>query len=242
MTKYILDYNCGQKGDFLSNYFNNNGLNIENNFNKSLTNKVNLKLLSNYLKQGDFNTIEQFLSQDFIIISGMNLQLISKTLLEKYNCKVIRLLTEEKFIKTCFVECVIKHNTASVDPISMMKITKKFDIDSFKFFKKIKYQIDFKLIKENVELTDENRGKKIINLIETYDEGHFAKNIIHGNVYKILNYGDIYVNKKYDLLYEIKPDFDPIHYENLLEKTWLPDIVNFFGYDINLRSYGYRDY
>jgi hypothetical protein len=118
-------------------------------------------------------------------------------------------------------------------------------IKSNKLFKNVRYRIDCDLITNKLELNNKNRIEMVMEILKNMESWYNLYRKIKNDyptLFKNFWYGDIFINKKYDILYELKPDFDPDHYENLLEQTWLPDVVNVFGYDINLRKYGYRDY
>jgi hypothetical protein len=240
MTKYLLDYFGGSKGDFLANFINNNEIQLDNKFSKSKSQKINLKL------PFDDNTLHEILSKDFMFCAGHKLYNIDSYFLKKYGCKILKLMIEEKFITTVLIEFYIKNQLHPTNIVTEMKIKNINDYHYFQKYKKVKYVIDFDLIENCKELTDENRITELLinleNIPNEFSEKKLLINQLYDTIYKTLSYGDIFINKKYDMLNEIKPSFNSVVYEELLEKTWLPDIVNVFGYDINLRSYGYRDY
>ena len=242
MTKYLLDFECGQKGDFLCNFLNGKKLRIENNFNKSFPDDINLKLLDSLIKKGKEEILKNTLSKDFLICAGHNLDIIDDNILDQYNCKIIKLITEEKFAQTSLIECIIKHNTASTNVISNMRYGDGDAKENFKLYKKIKYHIDTILIEENIEITDSNRCLRIIKMIHDKKFDFLRSSTVNKNVWNIINYGDIYVNKNFDMLYEICPTFDEKYFLECLEKTWLPNKINLFGKIVDLRDYGYRDY
>jgi hypothetical protein len=236
MTKYLLDYRGGCKGDFLCNFVNFNDVFFVGDYKKSTTPNYNFK-------DGSKTKIEKILKQELVIVAGHRLDFLDKKLLQDNNCKIIKLCIENKFYQTASVEFFIKYFTTIISKVELLYLLPKKDY--FKFVDTAKYCIDLNLIQLNLDLTDKNRLNFLLmslnNATERYIKYENLK-LDYPTVYKNFWYGDIYVNKKYDMLYEIKPDFDPIHYENLLEKTWLPDVVNVFGYDIDLRKYGYRNY
>jgi len=242
MTKYLLDYSCGQKGDFLSNFLNGKDLRIENNFNKSFPDDINLKLLSTLIEKNKNSILEETLSKDFLVCSGHNLDIIGSDILNQYDCKIIKLITEEKYINTSFIECVIKHNTALTNIASTIRYGDGSAKENFKLYKKVKYHIDATLIIENIEITDANRRARILQMIKNREIRFSHKDNIYKTVWKVLNYSDVYVNSNFDLLYEICPKFDEKYFIECLEKTWLPDKIDLFGEMVDLRELGYRDY
>ena len=152
-----------------------------------------------------------------------------------FDCKIIKMNIEKKYYKTAAIEFIIKNNMNFIEKFSLL------NLKNIRF----KYRLDFKLIEKNKILNKINCIDELIECLENNEEEfkiYDDLNKTYEQVYKTLSYEDIYINKKYDILYEIKPTFDPQLYESLLEKTWLPDVVNCFGYDIDLRKYGYRDY
>ena len=236
MTKYLLDYLGGCKGDFLCNFVNFNDVFFVGNY--KLSNTPN-----SHFKNKITVNVQKILQQELIIVAGHRLDFLDEKILQTNNCKIIKLCIENKFYQTAAVEFFIKKFTTTISKVKLLsRLPKK---DFFKFHNKAKYWIDLELIQLNLDFTNENRLNVLISKLQNTAERFIQYEklkVDYHTVYKNFWYGDIYVNKKYDMLYEIKPDFDPIHYENLLEKTWLPDVVNVFGYDINLRKYGYRDY
>jgi hypothetical protein len=235
MTKYLLDYSGGCKGDFLCNFLNHGLLFLEDNLRSK---SVDGGLKRNYSQE----RIEHFLLKDICILPMHNQNNFFTNIIKKYPVKVFKLKIEPKFYKTAMIEFIIKNNTAKITK-EVLFSNQSYDV--LKNFKQLKYHIDLLLKEKDNELTDKIRYEKIISLLNEVENNYEIYEISNNavdNIYKELYYGNLYVNKKYDMLYEIKPDFNSIHYENLLEKTWLPDVLNVFGYDINLRKYGYRDY
>jgi hypothetical protein len=237
MTKYLLDYRGGCKGDFLCNFINYNKIIYDNDYRKSKTPNLSLKI---DIEQVPTSRIEKTLQQDISIIAGHNLQKLHCDLLLKYNVKILKINLEEKFYKTAAIESLIKNSKNSIGKLNSF-LLKKIN----KSFKDNSYYIDYTLIKNQIEITDENRHESLLSLlnnIENEFDSYYELKPDYPTLYKNINYEDIYLNKKYDALYEIKQNFDSVLYEELLEKTWLPDIVNLFGYDIDLKKYGYRVY
>jgi hypothetical protein len=238
MTKYLLDYLGGCKGDFLCNYINDNTLHFaDTGILKSNSSHGGLKIDEERQKNYEFH-----LSKNLIILPGHKLYELSNTILKQFDCRIIKLNINKKFYNIAAIEFIIKHFASPIDKKILIKYHSS---DIGKNFKTLKYMIDIVIYENNDVINNLNRinylFKKLDNLHERFSK-YDKINEFYDTVYKIVNYEDLYINKKYDFLFEIKPDFDPIHYENLLEKTWLPDIVNVFGYDLDLRKYGYRDY
>ena len=236
--KYILHYVSGSKGDFLGNFLNNIPFNIDKNTRKSFTHSP---FILNYTE----SELDKIIGKNYKFFLTHIGDKIPKQILEKYETKIIKLNVEIKYFTTVYIDFHIKYYCSQTNFLNYSKI-KNFENskDSIKY-KKIKYFIDTILIEKNLELNDTNRFLEIEKLLQNpnnvfYNYVNHNKN--YDQVDKVLSYEDIYIRKKYDLLYEIKPDFDSSLFENLLEKTWLPDVMNVFDSSINLRKYGYRDY
>jgi hypothetical protein len=240
MIKYILVYYAGEKGDFLCNYINHNKLNfIEGSLNKSLAENLNLKNI--YANQ------TKAISQDLTILPSHRLYHINPTLIQENNIKIVLLHREKKFHKTAEIESLIKNYS---DPFQKHKfhiaeIGTQHKI-KFKNIKNMEYFADFILTRENIDISNKNRYEFLLNKLDTLTDNDWIDKLSYpedGPPYDLfLSYENLYIKKNYDKLKIIKPDFNPVLYEELLEKTWLPDIVNVFGYDLDLRKYGYRDY
>ncbi|MEY4432818.1 MAG: hypothetical protein RLZZ44_948 [Bacteroidota bacterium] len=243
MEKYFLDYRGGLKGDFFANYFNYNKLFIEGNYCRSLSVGINFKFLETFTNLSE-NFQKNIIDSEQKIIPGHYLYKLDNTFLEKTKRKILKINIEKQFYKTAAIEWLIKHLLQIPKNLEkMQQLTKE---EYFTFGKDVYYRIDVELIKENIQLTDSNRfhflQKNLSKMLEykclTYDN----INLNYENVHKNLFYGDIFINQKYDCIYELFSNFDSKNYDELLKKTWLPDITNVFGYDLDLRKYGYNDY
>jgi hypothetical protein len=240
MTKYLLDYRGGCKGDFLCNFLNFKKLITDGGHARSKKHKINLKNWEGY-------NVEKKLEKEFFIIPGHRLYGIEKELLEKYNCKIIKISIEKKYYRTASIEGFVKAYTSR--PLFFKKKLGSYLMSKTKdnfLSSKIEYHADFYCLEKNLEINDYNRYQSLIYDLENCEKLDFHVyddvNKDYSTVFKNLSYEDIFINKKYDELYKIQPNFNSVLYEEALEKTWLPDIVNCFGYDIDLTKYGYRDY
>ena len=150
---------------------------------------------------------------------------------------------DEKFMRTACIECVIKDALFLLKKIEILKHLPKEVYH--KYVDQVKYKVDLELINDNIPLNNINRYNFLIEFIEniTMDfERLKICNQDYKTVEKNVSYEDIFIKKDYNIFYEIDKTFDKNQYEYFLEQTWLPDIVNCFGYDVDLRKYGYRDY
>jgi hypothetical protein len=235
MIKYFLSYIAGAKGDFLCNFLNYEELFFED-FSTA-------KSLSKYPNLKGTKDIENIINQDVLISSCHPENKINYNIFKNKGIKTICIDVEKQYLLTVKTESLLKNYLKKIDPI----LEKKLIIYSASLFgiklsniKKIKFFVDIFLESKNEEITDEKRFDFLIskleniNVTKNYNEDY--------NFDYRLNYSNIYIKKNYQTLHKIKPSFNPYLYEELLEKTWLPNIVNCFGYDIDLRKYGYRDY
>jgi hypothetical protein len=102
---------------------------------------------------------------------------------------------------------------------------------------------------QGLELNDKNRYLRIVEQLESY------KNNIMPFLLSVIRLHKANLDPKdrkldYERIF-IKHDFDDIHdliqiddqtFIDKINMTWLPDVVNIFGYDIDLRSFGYRQF
>jgi len=254
MTKYVLVYKGGSKGDFLCNFLNYKGIFLDN----SGTNKSNTTIKK--IEYCSEKEIKEIYKKNILIWPSHDIS-TRIDVIKNFDLNPVNLAVEKKFYRTFKIESIIKNTTLITDlkklvqiwKFNLSKIKSDNTIDLKKIIqqgKNIKFYVDIPLCCKGItDFTDKNRFDEVLSQLKIIEQNEKAiddyfqvegydKNIFKKQIF----YGDIYVNKKYNALYDIKPDFDPVLYEELLEKTWLPDVANVFGYDLNVKKFGYRDY
>jgi len=236
MKKFLLNYNPGSKGDFLTNFFNTKQFFSDNLLNKS-------KVFGPSLHRS-FNNIEfeNVIKKDFVMCCGHRCHLFSYDIMKKYNCSFIQLNVEEFYMKTVAVEYIFKTAFHKFSVFDFLKDQNNFYKENFTKFKKIEYFIDIDLIKKELEINDFNRRieleYKLNNLNDLIDEIKQHNNATPSYA-SVINYEQIYIKKNYFFFFETFKDFDENLFNNLLKKTWLPEKFNIFGKLWQPKDYGY---
>jgi hypothetical protein len=169
---------------------------------------------------------------------------IKSELLKKYDYKIIKCSVEQQFIQIASIEAIFKVYSKKIfRNLQGWKSIVATNPQKYKF-QKLKYWIDLYLVENSIEITDKNRANFLHKKCLDWEKEsgnvhrlHLAKQ--DEKIYKIFNYSDVFINKKYDIFYEIDPQFDPVLYENFLQKTWLPDKIELFGEEFYPKDYGY---
>jgi len=219
MKKALLEFRGGSKGDLLVAHFNN--VILPEQFNKTgLYDKTNIRTIE-FLLKIDAISNSNMLQKDLInalidnpvkltsvhslkkIFSEQNIDILTK------NLNIIQLYVEENFYNQVSIDFSIKNLCKKCNTDKLFyrkKLYEKFG-SAYKNYK-LEYEIDWRMILENIEINDENR---II----------FLKNFI----YKLIsekNKNFRPIEKKYIIVHYSKLFFEP--YEDYYK---LCDILNF---------------
>lgn len=249
MTRYILNYIGGTKGDFLCNFINQRTINLVGSSNKSSSDLGFLK----FLYYNDFkyaNTEEIKNLTDVKILPAHCTFKIPTSFLEEHDFQIINLLFNKKYLKTIQIESLFKNLTPVNDKkrrfIELKNIGETLKIDKndrsflkYNTFKDIEFRIiDPYLFYNKIEINDINRCMyldKMLNELMQKDT-HYA--IDERSICNI-DYEDFYIKKDFGILNQIF-EFDSDELKNKIEKTWLPKEMNFWGKLWVPSNYGYR--
>ena len=249
MTRYILNYTGGSKGDFLCNYINFEEIKIEDNsFNRSQSH-------SSYFKNLVVNNFSYDLAEIFLrnnnktkIFPCHRADKITKFFLNENDIKIIQMKYDLSNIKTVLIEGTIKNNCRTVNYSNSLRFLSLHDNVSsdINLIKKIKYSIDIDLLNEGyTDINDNNRIKYFDIFFQNINNKNFLKekyfNINYIDTEINFFYRDLFVEKNFEALEQLF-DINSTELSDLIEKTWLPSQFEFCGKIWNLEDYGYRNF
>lgn len=250
MTKYIIEYVAGTKGDMLVRFLNNiPSAMIDEDNNRTLPTVINVP---NWLKIQHPNgqTIERYRE----VLEKNNNKFISAhvqhhigndvnfdNLLKELDYKVIKILFNQKYYKTILIESLVK-NFGSFDPneddypVKMENfyflnnkkhITSHLNINDFKYF-------DYK---------DNNLLKLFNYLINNIDNSsvlkrydYFNNNNLNDKI--LFDYEKLFVTK--DLDYDVFQGYDFNLFNSLVDLSFPKNTIEMYGVQYDLTKYGYK--
>lgn len=249
MTKYIIEYVAGTKGDMLVRFLNNSPTHLLEN-NRTLPTVIGMpnwlkiqykegQTLSRYRQILEKNT-NKFISAHVQHHFGHNKDF--DNLLNELDYKIIKIVFEQKYYKTILIESLVK-NFVSFDPSeddypvkmenfnflnNKKHITRLFGIDDFK---------KFEYSSKNLLILFEYLLNNIDNasVLKRYD--NFNSNNLDNKI--LFDYENLFITKK------IKdyPFFDKYHieeYSNLVNLSFPKQTVKMYGTIFDLTKYGYK--
>jgi len=222
LTKYIIEYTAGTKGDLLCRFLNNSEPKFigSNRTEPAEVKYINwLKLANpNWLTLDRFEEVLSLNTHKYVPAHCLWVTLDSRyvELLNRYDYKIIKLLFEPKHFITVRIESILKNMVQDILPNQII------DLINSVWFKGLDWNT-FTLGILN------NRVKKINKEMAWYSRSAVYKLYIENvNENKILvNYEDLYLNFSSDLL----NGYDLDQWKSLVEKSWC-------DYD----GEGYRDW
>lgn len=234
---FIIEYHAGCKGDFLTNWLNYNKFIPHDEiatrskvekwqkilFNDTISlfddkSATYLPELIDLQKKLDLSKKSKFSNSHYMFFYS---EKIYKNEFKIRNIKIKKIVFEEKYYKTIFIE------------------------NFFKNINVLKNQINDHLAKNKLLITEKNQVEFVYNYLS--DNTNFFPKKIHlfnnhkkQNIDKdILNYEDLYITFKIkddDLLENLNLE----NYRLAVEKTWLPEKIKVFNHKFDLIDMGYR--
>ena len=243
MTRYILNYPGGAKGDFLCKFIN-----------KNVDDMYIFKKRRYELPDICWEAIDNHLKNlpNIKIFPTHTSHLIPTSLLEKNNLKIINLKFDHKFIKTIMIEGTF--NSVINGKVNYINIFSSFkDQFSKEELKKIRYYIDVSLLQKKLEINDENRCKELRFILKNLDNKIFLlkqkykKNnrLLLGEFNEddrgeYLDYKEIFIDKKFNKLNTFFK-FDQLKFSKLIDQSWLPEEIKLWNCTWIPSLYGYQN-
>jgi menaquinone-dependent protoporphyrinogen IX oxidase len=247
----------GSKGDFLCNFINLSTIDVQY-ANKSFS---FFPVFKNLIHNVEFPTLHYTdyikKNQDVKIFPTHCSTVIPTSFLEKNNLKIINIIPTETYLHSIFIESFFKNHTKYYKNYNEMINRKHPAISSIGVFdgatdeeiKKVKFNIDFYLIKNFKEITDENRCaifEKKLSELKYFSPSQLMMKLKSSSMYKELDnrgesidYEDLYIKKDVSLLSKFF-NLDQLLLSELIDKTWLPYEIDIWGHKWIPSSYGYR--
>lgn len=248
MTRYILNYKGGTKGDFLCNFINRGSIDLVNNFsNKSYTNYGFFKFLwCKSFEELDIDLTE-LNNKNTKIFPAHFTQKIPTSFLIEHDLKIINLVYTKKYLKTIKIEALFKNATDTIYLRNgeLKRLHKRLLIDKNDFsfarynkFTDIKFQIDTLLFFNKIKINDINRCEFLDKELNEMNE--ITKKDLHFDErgYNI-DYEDLYIKKDFNSLNQLF-QFNADHLKDKIENTWLPSEITIWGKTWFPSNYGYR--
>jgi len=257
MTKVLLEFPAGAKGDLLVSHFNNR-FSIEEHGKTSVYDTTNIRktefLINNNLifidKKLQEYLLKSLLDSDTKLTSVHNLKSIFDNvqidkLLERLN--VVQLYVEKEFynqVKIDFTVKVLCKKLTTYEKVSYRKLL----IEKYgSFYKKynLQYRLDWEIISNDIELNDENR----VIFLKNYLKSHTSKE--NKDLKEIEEkYTTVYYSKLFfepfedyyklcDMLNH-KPDINDLVYR--IKNSFIPNPLIFANASIDLTEFGYKNY
>jgi hypothetical protein len=243
MSRYILNYIGGSKGDFLCNFINFN----DTIFNEDVSNKSKSPYshFKNLIKE-DFNwdNSQKLLDScpNIKIFPAHNANKIPPDFLIKNDISLAHLIFEKCHVKTVHIESLFKNTFVNYKDDK--EYIKRW-YDKCDNYEQIEYPADLLLLKVKWDINNQNRLKFLRNALinhnyykHIFEEIELIKRTILPNDI-ILDYGRIFFDKDFNQL-ETLFNIDTSILSDAIDKTWLSNEIEIFNKTINLSSYGYR--
>jgi hypothetical protein len=244
VTKYILNYIGGTKGDFLCNFINFNKTSINNfQFNRSESNFNYFK----HLYSRDFVQLDakKFLTNnnDVKIFPAHNADKIPKEFLVENELILIHLSCSQGYYKTIEIESFLKNLVIKKD-IEFLKKSYSLHKDNPNF-ENMEYLLDIQLLTSNIIINNKNRLDLLKKFLQRENSSKYnieKINRLENNIMPediVLDYKEIFIDKKFNKLTELF-NIDTDNLSIAIDNTWLPNQINIFNELIDITLYGYR--
>jgi hypothetical protein len=237
VTRYILNYVGGTKGDFLCNYINfGKEYFTDDNVNKSHSRFAFFKSLITL----DFHEEK---SQAFIdqnkqikIFPAHRADKIPRNFLKANNIRLVQIIVDMGYLRTIELELLFKTLTLKVDEDYMRRW---YNIKEY-----AEYPFDKVLIDRDIKLNDENRFQKLLHRLEKKNHSVIINQFdkmrkIAAENDIMLDYRSIFINKELSIFNTLF-DIDIEALSVAIDRTWLPQYLEVFKQTLDLSEYGYR--
>jgi hypothetical protein len=253
MTRYILNYIGGCKGDFLCNFINNKvncliEMNTLTKKSKPLNGSLKSLSYQPYNKKILIDTINEFPNTQ--IFPTHSAKIINATDLEELDLKIINLNITEEYFNTAKIELAFKQKFEFIDKKHILSAFAFNNGKSFNFsstdiknlIANVSYHIDFDMYKKGIELNDSNRVKYFTSCLSSiiqYPSKLSNIDIIDFESHYTIDYGTIFIEKDFKDLTQLF-DIDSTQLSLQIDQTWLPKKISSWNHTFYPADYGYK--